>query len=239
MNEAACILVVDDDREIRTLLRDYLETEGLRATAVADGREMRRALADMQFDLVVLDLMLPHEDGLAICRDLRAHSDLPIIMLTALGDEPDRIAGFDVGADDYVAKPFSPRELLRRIRAVLRRAQAAPSSKRPGGIYRFDGWQLDTTTRTLIDRTGRHVELGGARFRLLSVLLERAPRLVGRAELMALVHGRDFDPMDRSVDVRISRLRQTLCDDARAPRIIKTVYGEGYVVGVPVERDDP
>jgi two-component system OmpR family response regulator len=241
MTDSAHILVVDDDREIRTLLRDFLEKNGFKATAVADGQETRRALARERFDLVVLDLMLPGESGLTICRELRQSSDIPIIMLTALGEEVDRVVGLEVGADDYLAKPFSPRELVGRIRAVLRRTLQQP--RQPGVTdaagFAFGDWYLDATTRTLTHADGAVVALSGAEYRLLAVLLENAPRLLKRAELLEIVRGRDFDPFDRSIDVRVSRLRQTLRDDARAPRIIKTVYGEGYIIGVPVERRSP
>lgn len=235
---AAHILVVDDDREIRGLLREYLEKNGFRATAVGDGQETRRALERAKVDLIVLDLMLPHESGLTICRELRTSSDIPIIMLTALGEEVDRVVGLEVGADDYLAKPFSPRELLGRIRAVLRRTQSAPRLADPNDVraYAFAGWKLDTTARTLTSPAGESVALGGAEFRLLAILLANSPRLLTRAQLMELMRGRDLDPFDRSIDVRVSRLRQTLGEDARAPQIIKTVYGEGYVIGVPVER---
>jgi len=237
MNRPPHILVVDDDREIRSLLRAFLEKNGFAATAVADGEETRRALARGRFDLVVLDLMLPRESGLEICRELRATSDLPVIMLTALGDEVDRVVGFEVGADDYLTKPFSPRELLGRIRAVLRRTAQQPRPEAAGvADFKFAGWYLDATARTLTHADGTVAELSGAEYRLLAVLLEHAPRLLTRAQLQELVRGRDFDPLDRSVDVRVSRLRQTLRDDARSPRIIKTVYGEGYIVGVPIER---
>jgi two-component system OmpR family response regulator len=240
MTDAAHILVVDDDREIRTLLREYLEKNGFRATAVADGNETRRALERGRFDLIVLDLMLPHESGLDICRALRASSDIPVIMLTALGEEVDRVVGLEVGADDYLAKPFSQRELLGRIKAVLRRTSLAPRAADVAEVraYRFADWRLDTTERTLTNADGAHVALGGAEYRLLAILLANAPRLLTRARLMELMRGRDHDPFDRSIDVRVSRLRQSLRDDARAPRIIKTVYGEGYVIGVPVESDE-
>jgi two-component system, OmpR family, response regulator len=240
MSDAPHILVVDDDREIRTLLRDFLEKNGFKATAVADGQETRRALARSRFDLIVLDLMLPRESGLAICRELRQTTDVPIIMLTALGEEVDRVVGLEVGADDYLTKPFSPRELVGRIRAVLRRTTQVPRGAEAGGGgavgFAFADWYLDATARTLTHADGTVAALSGAEFRLLHVLLEHAPRLLTRAELLEIVRGRDFDPFDRSIDVRVSRLRQTLRDDARSPRIIKTVYGEGYIVGVPVER---
>jgi two-component system, OmpR family, response regulator len=240
MSDTAHILVVDDDREIRNLLCDYLEKNGFQATAVPDGQETRRALKRARFDLVVLDLMLPRESGLEICRELRASSDIPVIMLTALGDEVDRTVGLEVGADDYVAKPFSPRELLGRIRAVLRRTLLARRIDDSSNVraYRFGGWALDTTTRSLHGPTGETVALGGAEFRLLSALLAQAPALVTRTQLMERLRGRALDPFDRSIDVRVSRLRQTLGDDAHAPRIIRTVYGEGYVIGVPVEKEE-
>jgi two-component system, OmpR family, response regulator len=240
MTETPNILVVDDDREIRSLLRDYLEKSGFRATAVSDGLETRRALGSQRFDLIVLDVMLPGESGLEICRELRETSYIPIVMLTALGEEVDRVVGLEVGADDYVAKPFSPRELVGRIRAVLRRVHQAAQFVEPYDAharYTFAQWRLDTAARTLMSPLGDVVMLGGAEFEVLALLLSRAPHLVTRPQLIEFVRGRDFDPFDRSIDVRVSRLRQALGDDARAPRIVKTVYGQGYLVGVPVERD--
>ena len=232
------ILIVDDDREIRTLLRDYLEKNGYRATAVADGKAMRRALEQSHIDLIVLDLMLPGEDGLTLCRGLRAHSQVPVLMLTALAEEVDRIVGLEVGADDYLAKPFSPRELVGRIKAILRRTAYMPREPLAEAVkrYRFGDWSLDTTSRTLTHSDGAEVALNGAEFRLLAVLLAHPKRVLSRVQLMELLRGRDIDPFDRSIDVRISRLRQTLRDDARSPTLIKTVYGEGYLIGVPVEQ---
>ncbi|MGH8150528.1 MAG: response regulator [Steroidobacteraceae bacterium] len=237
MNDKPHLLIVDDDREIRTLLGQYFETQGYRTTAVADGKTMRKVLEESHFDLLVLDLMLPGEDGITICRELRKRSQLPIIMLTARGDDVDRIIGLEVGADDYVPKPFNPRELLGRVKAVLRRAAHAPRDPDPATVrgFRFAGWQLETTSRALTDRGGATVPLSGAEYRLLAVLLASANRVLSRAQLTELLHGREADPLDRSIDVRVSRLRQILGDDARAPQIIKTVYGEGYVVGVGVE----
>jgi len=230
------ILVVDDDREIRTMLSEYLKKNGLRASAVGDGQETRRALEQGDFDLIVLDLMLPRESGLEICRDIRATSDIPIIMLTALGEEVDRIVGLEVGADDYMAKPFNPRELLGRIRAVLRRTARGPRAPTSEAVraYRFGGWTLDLTERDLKSANGATVELTGAEFRLIAFLLERAPHVVTRRDLMRELRGREHDPFDRSIDVQISRLRQKLKRRDDDPQLIKTVYGEGYVVGVPV-----
>ncbi|HLJ37843.1 MAG TPA: response regulator [Steroidobacteraceae bacterium] len=239
MNERPHLLIVDDDREIRGLLAQYLEKHEFRTTAVPDGREMRRVLERSHVDLLVLDLMLPGEDGLSLCRELRGRSQMPIIMLTARGEDVDRIVGLELGADDYVAKPFNPRELLGRIKAVLRRSVHAPRDPNPEQVrrFRFGGWQLDTVTRTLTDAAGTDAALSGAEYRLLAVLLAAGNRVLNRAQLTELLRGRDADPFDRSIDVRISRLRQILGDDARAPQIIKTVYGEGYVIGVGVESE--
>jgi len=239
MNDGGHILVVDDDSEIRTLLADYLEKNGLHVSVAPDGKEMRRVIGGAHVDLVVLDIMMPGDDGLKLCRELRASSQVPIIMLTARGEDIDRIVGLELGADDYLPKPFNPRELLARISTVLRRAAHAPRDPMPSAVaaYHFAGWRLDTTARSLTSEAGSIVSLSGAEYRLLSVLLAHAGRVLSRVQLMDLLQGRDIDPFDRSIDVRISRLRQIVGDDARAPRIIKTVYGEGYVIGVPVERE--
>jgi two-component system OmpR family response regulator len=239
MQDKPHILVVDDDREIRRLLGDYLEKNGYRSSTVPDGKGMRRALDLSPPNLIVLDLMLPGEGGLALCRELRTRSQVPIVMLTALGDEPDRILGFECGADDYVVKPFNPRELLVRIRAVLRRAAHTPRDPDASEVhgYKFAGWRLDTTTRVLTRPDHTETALNGAEYRLLSILLSHPGRVLSRVQIMELARGRDLDPFDRSIDVRISRLRQRLGDDARSASIIKTVYGEGYVIGVTVETE--
>lgn len=239
MNEAAHILVVDDDREIRTLLAEYLEKNGLCVSVARDGKEMRRVLGRVRIDLIVLDVLMPGDDGLKLCRELRASSQVPIIMLTARGEDVDRIVGLELGADDYVPKPFNPRELLGRIAAVLRRTAHTPRDPLPSAVagYRFAGWRLDTTARALTDENGTDVSLSGAEYRLVTVLLAHAGKVLSRTQLMELLRGRDLDPFDRSIDQRVRRLRQILRDDARAPRIIKTVYGEGYVIGVAVETE--
>lgn len=236
MENSDHLLVVDDDREIRELLTRYLTRNGFRATAVADGRAMYAALATQAFDLVVLDVMLPGDDGLTLCRELRSRSNLPILMLTARGDDFDRILGLEMGADDYLPKPFNPRELLARIKAVLRRARALPENLHAPQhrAARFDGWMLNFDTRTLHDPAGAAVELSGAEFRLLKIFVERPHRVLNRDQLMDLLHGRDNEPFDRSIDVQVSRLRQRLGDDAREARLIKTVRGEGYVFTAPV-----
>lgn len=233
------ILVVDDDARIRDLLRRYLTQENYEVFVAEDAKTMQRVMVKERFDLIVLDLMLPGEDGLTVCKRMRASKDFtPIIMLTAKGEDVDRIIGLEVGADDYLPKPFNPRELLGRIRAVLRRAAHAPRDPNPQTVraFSFGGWQLDTTRRTLTGAVGE-VPLSGAEYRLLAVLLSAGNRVVTRTQLAELLRGREADPFDRSIDVRVSRLRQILGDEARSPRIIKTVYGEGYVIGVPVETD--
>ena len=231
------ILIVDDDAEIRALLGDYLRKQGYRATAVADGRGLRSAIDKSLPDAIVLDLMLPGEDGLTLCRDLRARSDVPIIMLTARGDETDRIVGLELGADDYLAKPFNPRELLARIKSVLRRARSLPENLklRASGIYRFAGWTLDVATRNLTAPDGVVVPLSGTEFRLLRIFLEHPNGVLTREQLIDLMLERDAGPFDRAIDVQVSRLRQRLRDDAREPAMIKTVRGQGYVLAARVE----
>ena len=233
------ILIVDDDAEIRSLLTRYLEKNGLRATAVGDGRAMWRALDGGAFDLLVLDLMLPGDDGLTLCRTLRAKSDLPVLMLTARGDETDRIIGLEMGADDYLAKPFNPRELLARIKVILRRTRSLPPNLQPADDkqqLRFAGWVLDTAQRHLVSPQGVVTAIGGAEYKLLHVFVLHANRVLNREQLLDLSQGRDADPLDRSIDVQVSRLRQRLGDDPRNPALIKTVRGEGYVLSTTVDR---
>jgi two-component system OmpR family response regulator len=231
-----CILVVDDDRAIRTLLVEYLEARGFRALAAADGAAMWRVLDSAQVDLIVLDLTLPGEDGLTLCRTLRAKSGVPVIMLTARGEPLDRILGLEMGADDYVPKPFEPRELIARIKNVLRRTEALPPNLQPLDATRvsFGGWTLDLASRHLQSPEGTLVMLSGAEFRLLRVLVEHPNRVLSRDQLMSLTKGQDADPFDRSIDLQVSRLRQKLGEDVRAPALIKTVRSEGYVLAVPV-----
>jgi two-component system, OmpR family, response regulator len=231
------ILIVDDDTEIRSLLSQYLVKNGLRVTAVADGRAMWQALEAGRIDLIVLDLMLPGEDGLTLCRNLRAKSsDIPVIMLTARGEETDRIVGLEMGADDYLPKPFSARELLARIKAILRRARSLPENLRPDDTrnIRFGDWLLDTVQRQLVSAAGVVTPLSGAEYRLLRIFLSHPNRVLNRDQLVDLTQGKEADPLDRSIDVQVSRLRQRLSDDSREPRLIKTVRGEGYVLAVTV-----
>ena len=231
------ILIVDDDAEIRGLLGEYLRKQGYRATAVADGKGMRAAIEKSRPDVIVLDLMLPGEDGLDLCRAVRARSNIPIIMLTARGDETDRIVGLELGADDYVAKPFNPRELLARVKSVLRRARSLPDNLKPetAGSYRFAGWTLDVTTRNLTAPDRVVIPLSGAEFRLLRVFLDHPNRVLARDQLIDLMLSRDAGPFDRAIDVQVSRLRQRLREDAKEPAIIKTVRGQGYVFAAQVD----
>jgi len=228
------VLIVDDDVEIRQLLGSYLVKNGLRATAVADGKAMWQAMDAARVDLVVLDLMLPGEDGLTLCRKLRVKSDIPVIMLTARGDETDRIVGLEMGADDYLPKPFSARELLARIKVILRRARSLPDNLRPEDTRHilFAGWTLDTAQRHLVSGAGVVTALSGAEYRLLRIFLSHPNRVLNRDQLLDLTQGKEADPLDRSIDVQVSRLRNRLGDDPRNPHLIKTVRGEGYVLAV-------
>lgn len=236
------ILIVDDDAQIRDLLSDYLSGFGMTATAVADGAQMEAALADGSFDLVILDLMLPGEDGLTLCRKLRAHSGIPILMLTARGEIADRIVGLEMGADDYLVKPFEPRELVARIQSILRRAQGtATQPGRPGGdSVRFAGWILQISLRQLVSGKGVVVPLSNAEFRLLSVFLEHPRRVLSRDFLLEEARGRNMDLFDRSVDILVSRLRQKLHEgspnEEDAAALVKTVRGEGYMFDATVQR---
>ena len=237
------ILIVDDDLEIRELLAAYLEKNGMRATTAANGRQMRALMEQQQFDLVVLDLMMPGEDGLALCRDLRAGKwrTMPVLMLTARDEESDRILGLEMGADDYLTKPFAVRELFARIRSVLRRTRMLPPNlelKEPGQFIVFGDWKLDTVGRHLLDRDGTMVSLSGAEYRLLRVFLDHPQRVLSRDQLLNLTQGREADLFDRSIDLLVSRVRQRLGDDAREPRYIKTLRSEGYVFSSSVDVAD-
>jgi two-component system OmpR family response regulator len=228
------ILVVDDDPEIRTLIAEYLERNGFRASTLPDGRELMRTLEERAIDLLVLDLMMPGIDGLTLCREVRSKSRLPVLILSARGEDVDRIVGLEMGADDYLAKPFHPRELLARIRAIL--ARSTPSEPAAEAEeYRFDQFRLDMVRRELARADGRKVSLTGAEFELLAIFLARPNRVLSRDTLVELTQGREAPAYDRSIDVRVSRLRQAL-GDSREPKLLKTVYGEGYVLTAKVER---
>jgi two-component system, OmpR family, response regulator len=239
MEQMPHILVVDDDREIRELLARFLERNRFRVTAVRDGREARRAWPLGNYQLVILDLMLPGEGGLEVARWLRSMSDIPIVMLTAMGEETDRIIGLELGADDYVPKPFNPRELLARVRAVLRRTteraekKLEPSAK----AVRFGGWMLEPARRRLLNPDGAEVALTGGEYDLLVALVDRANRVLTRDMLLDLLRGRQAGPFDRAIDVAISRLRRKLEDDGRHAQLIKTVRGGGYVLAAEIEKE--
>jgi two-component system OmpR family response regulator len=231
MDRSSHILVVDDHREIRDLVSRALAKDGFRVSTAADGRAMRKVLADSRIDLILLDLMLPGEDGLSLCRTLRGQSNIPIIMLTAKGDEVDRVVGLEMGADDYLAKPFGSRELIARIKAVLRRSRDRTekiASGRPKR-YRFDRWLLDTGARELLREDAVTVPLSTGEYDLLLALVERPQRVLNRDQLLDLARGRGANALDRSIDTQISRLRKKLERDPAAPKIIKTVWGGGYM----------
>jgi two-component system OmpR family response regulator len=232
----AKILIVDDDQDIRTLLAEYLEPNGCHVTLAADGSGMWEALDAMPVDLVVLDLNLPGADGLTLCREIRIRSNVPVIMLTARTAPLDRIVGLEMGADDYVCKPFEPRELLSRIRSVLRRTQQSSHETPADHAARicFAGWILDLTARHLVTEDGVIVSLSGAEFRLLKIFLDHPNHILSRDQLLNLTQGRDAGPFDRSIDLQVSRLRQKLKEDSKDPRIIKTVRNEGYVLATSI-----
>lgn len=233
MNEK--ILVVDDDRELTGLLEDYLGSNGYTVASAPDGVAMRARLDDFRPALLILDLMLPGEDGLSLCRRLRADSRLPILMLTARGDDMDRIVGLEMGADDYLPKPFNPRELLARVRSILRRAELTGTPERPPRALHFAGWTLDLAARNLVDANGVVITLSAGEFRLLHVLAETPNCVFSRDQLTDALAGRDASPFDRTIDVMISRLRRRLNEDARDPQLIKTVRSEGYMLAAKVE----
>lgn len=233
----ATLIVVDDDPEIRELLADYLSRHGYRALTAEDAPALRRLLAEETPDLLVVDLMLPGDDGFAICRELRRDSEVPIIMLTASDDETDRILGLELGADDYLGKPFNPRELLARIKAVLRRTRLAAPVQASGEarLVAFGDWRLDRMTRELIDARGERSPLSGADFQLLQVFLAHPEEVLSRDDLYEWTRGRPAPPLDRSIDVHVCRLRQRLGEDAQHSQLIRTVRGAGYVLTARVD----
>ncbi len=233
------ILVVDDHSEIRDLLKRFLEQHGMRVSCARDGKEMKRLLDEREFDLLVLDLMMPGEDGLTLCRELRVKSRLPIIMLTAMGEETDRIIGLEMGADDYLSKPFNPRELLARIKAVMRRTQveSLPVPETLTRDLRFARWLLDVNRRELVDEEGVGMSLSTAEFDLLKVFLERPQRVLSRDQLLDLARGREAVAFDRAIDTLVSRLRRKLERDPKNPELIKTIWGGGYLFAADVTQE--
>ncbi|HZP18638.1 MAG TPA: response regulator [Bauldia sp.] len=235
MDPSPHILVVDDSSDIRDPLARYLARNGMRTSKAANGVELRKIMKTNAIDLVVLDIMMPGEDGLALCRMLRETTDTPVILLTALSEETDRVVGLEIGADDYVVKPFNPRELLARIRAVLRRAQALPKpAESAARRVRFDRWTLDLAKRELIGPDGVATALSTAEFRLLNVFLDRKHMVLSREQLLDLTSGRSLEPFERSIDNQVSRLRKKIESDPKNPSIIKTVWGGGYMLACDV-----
>jgi DNA-binding response OmpR family regulator len=231
------VLAVDDEPMMRELIADYLGQNGFRVTTVADGQAMRAVLAEHVVDLVVLDLRLRSEDGMMLARHLREESAIPFIMLTGRNEEADRVMGLELGADDYLTKPFSSRELLARIRTVLRRRHAEVRQGRPDGIraYRFEGWELNLGTRRLTASTGEQIPITNGDFRLLVVLLGAPQRILTRDQLLDLSRLHNDEVYNRSIDVQIMRLRRKLEKDPQRPRYILTERRVGYLFGVPVE----
>ncbi|CAN5289772.1 response regulator [soil metagenome] len=239
LDQDSHILAVDDDPEIRSLLMDFLGSHGFAVTGAANGTEMDAHLAERAFDLAVIDVMMPGEDGLSILRRLRATSRMPVIILSAIGSDVDRIVGLEMGADDYLAKPCNPRELLARIRVALRRSREAETpaaTGQPAGeIYGFDGWTIDMGQRLLIDPEDVLISLTDGEFRLLRAFVLHPRRVLSRDQLLDFSAGSDADSYDRAIDVQISRLRRKL-QHGRAGEFIRTVRSEGYLFTPPVRR---
>ena len=239
MSVSAHILFVEDDPEIRSLVADFLGRNGFRVSVARDGREMDRVLHVSRIDLLILDIMLPGEDGLSLCRRVRAEGAMPIIMLTARGSEIERVVGLEMGADDYLTKPFSTHELLARIRAVLRRTHALPATPNAGrpAVLTFAGWNLNLTTRRLQSADGTRVPLTAAEFDLLVAFCARPNRVLTRDQLLDLTRGRATAAFDRSVDIQVSRLRRKIEDNPKEPSLIQTVRSGGYVFTAQVESE--
>lgn len=231
------LLLVDDEASIRDPLSKYLERQGFRVTDAADASTARSALLSYDIDLVLLDIMMPGEDGLSLCRHIAAINGPPVILLTAKSEETDRIVGLEIGADDYVVKPFSPRELVARIKVVLRRVSSgAPKPERMGESYHFAGWTLNTAEQSLHDPDGVLVPLSSGEHRMLEVLVTRAGQVLTRDQLLDLTRGREGGPFDRAIDNQVSRLRRKIEVDAKDPQHIKTIWGGGYRFSTEVNR---
>jgi two-component system OmpR family response regulator len=228
VDEQIHILIVDDDRSLRALVRDFLTGHGYRVSEADGGQQMRALLDQDKVDLIVLDVMMPGEDGLSIARSLSGRRDIGIVMVSALGSETDRIIGLEVGADDYLPKPVSPRELLARIRAVLRRQHPSEKVEESGSVYAFEGWTFDVVRRVLRDPKNIIISLSEGEFSLLRVLVERPQRVLTRDQLLDYARGPDSDAFDRAIDTQISRLRRKLSSRTQA-ELIRTVRSEGYM----------
>jgi two-component system OmpR family response regulator len=232
------ILLVDDELSIRDPLARYLEKQGYRVTEAGNAAGAREALKGYDIDVVLLDIMMPGEDGLSLTRFIAENGGPPVILLTARSEEADRIVGLEIGADDYVVKPFSPRELVARIKVALRRTNGAPTANGNGGtIWAFDGWQLKTAEQQLFDPHGALVPLSSGEYRLLEALVERAGQVLNRDQLLDLTKGRIAGPFDRAIDNQVSRLRRKLEPDSKDPKYIKTIWGGGYRFSVEVQRN--
>jgi len=230
------ILIVDDDRQIRTMLARFLAEHAMRVTQAGDGEQMFKALETGRFDVIVLDVMMPGDDGFTLCRKLRSSNTIPLILLTARNSETDRIVGLELGADDYVTKPFDLRELLARVRSVLRRTTAAPAPSTMSSGYAFPGFRLDLDRRRLTDANGTEVPLTSGEFDLLCVLVRHPNRVLSRDAIMDEMHGRTSGPFDRAIDVQIGRLRRKIEADSSNPQLIKSVRNAGYLFAARVDR---
>ncbi|AGH82187.1 winged helix family two component transcriptional regulator [Psychromonas sp. CNPT3] len=229
------LLIVDDHQEIRELLQRFLKQHQYRVSVAINGQEMKKKLKTAQIDLIILDLMLPGEDGLTLCRNLRAQSNIPVIMLSAMGEEMDKIIGLEMGADDYISKPFNPHELLARIKAVLRRSTQITKQVTDSQILHFERWTLDINRRQLLNHQGINIILSSAEFSLLKVFLEHPQQVLSRDQLLDLAKGREGDVYDRAIDTQVSRLRKKLEKDPKQPCLIKTIWGGGYQLACEVE----
>ncbi|VAV93931.1 Two-component transcriptional response regulator, LuxR family [hydrothermal vent metagenome] len=231
------ILVVDDEASLREPLAEYLVKQGFKIQQAADASEARSLLNAFDFDIILLDIMMPGEDGLSFCRFVRERTEIPVIFISAKTEETERIIGLELGADDYVTKPFSPRELVARIKVILRRVKTGSISNTgsPGDIYQFSGWTLKTDQRTLIDAEGVAVPLSSGEYQMLLALLARAGQVLNRDQLLDLTQGREAHAFDRAVDNQISRLRRKIEADPKKPEIVKTVWGGGYVLAGDVK----
>ncbi len=230
------LLLVDDEAALREPLAAYLARQGFAVVQAASAAEARSRLRDTTPDLVLLDIMMPGEDGLSLCRHLVETRSIPAILLTARGEATDRIVGLEIGADDYVVKPFEPRELVARIRSVLRRAGRGIAATADNEILHFDGWQLDPLKRRLIDPEGAVVAISSAEFKLLMAFLEHPRQVLDRDRLLDMVQGREAHLFDRAVDNQVSRLRRKIEADSRNPQLIQTVWGGGYMLAADVKR---
>jgi len=238
--QSRCVLVVDDDPRICRLLTRFLTAEGYTAESASNGQAMKQAMRARPFDLVILDLRLPGgEDGLSLAQQLRSQSNIPLIILTGLSDNVDKVVGLEVGADDYVTKPFDRRELLARIRSLLRRAASRPDEATPrnnqGSVVRFAGWTLDLGSHDLVSARGKSVELTSYEYELLATLAQRPLRVLSRERILDLIAHRDWEPHDRSIDVLIGKLRRKLGDNPKSPGLIKTIRGVGYMFTAGIE----